>query len=123
MRMERRVKRSHNVHEALELQLVASMERAGFTSVILAEDQGFPVAGAGSVRDSEEIAALAPGLVPGKKLWQGRIAIDNGPEKLVTITPLETEVGQLYLCGVGGDASKVLTELSLSCQGVHRILA
>lgn len=123
MKMERRVKRSHNVHEALELQLAASVERGSFNSVILAEDQGFAVAGAGKVIEDEEIAALAPSLVPGKKVWQGKIAIDNGPEKMVTITPLETEVGNLYLCGVGGEATKILTELVISSQGINRILA
>ena len=123
MRTERRVKRSHNIHEALELQLAASVERARFNSVILAEDQGFAVAGAGKVIEDEEIAALAPGIISGKKLWQGKIAIDNGPEKFVTIAPMKTDVGTLYMCGVGGESSKIIAELLLSCKGVNRILA
>lgn len=120
---ERRVKRSHNVHEALELQLAATAERAHFNTVILAEHQGIPVAGAGEVFEDEEIAALAPSLVPGKKVWQGKVAIDNGPEKRVTIAPIETDVGNLYVCGVGGESSKVIAELLVSCKGVNRILA
>ncbi|MBN2717308.1 MAG: hypothetical protein JXX14_15750 [Deltaproteobacteria bacterium] len=123
MRMERRIRRSHNIHEALELQLAASVERAKFNSVILAEDQGFAVAGAGRVTEDEEIAALAPSIISGKKLWQGRIAIDNGPEKFVTIAPMRTDVGELYLCGVGGESSKAVAELMLSSKGVNRILA
>ena len=123
MRTERRVRRSHNVHEALKLQLAASVERASFNSVILAEDQGFTVAGAGRVNEDEEIAALAPGIISGKKLWQGKIAIDNGPEKFVTIAPMRTDVGNLYLCGVGGESSKVVAELIVSSKGVNRILA
>ncbi|MBN2528821.1 MAG: hypothetical protein JXR76_20695 [Deltaproteobacteria bacterium] len=123
MRTERRVKRSHNIHEALELQLAASVERANFQSVILTEDQGFAVAGAGKVLEDQEIAALAPSLVPGKKVWQGKVAIDNGPEKMVTILSLSTDVGNLYLCGFGGESSKVHSELMHSIQGVNRILA
>jgi hypothetical protein len=123
MREERRVKRSHNLHEALKLQLAASLERAHFNSIILAEDQGFAVAGAGKVMEDEEIAALAPSLVPGKTVWQGKIAIDNGPEKMVTITPVQTDVGNLYLCGVGGESSRIIAELLLSGKGVNRILA
>ena len=123
MREERRVKRSYNLHEALELQLAASLERGNFNSIILAEDQGFAVAGAGKVIEDEEVAALAPSLVPGKTVWQGKIVIDNGLEKMVTITPLQTDVGNLYLCGVGGESSKIIAELLLSSKGVNRILA
>jgi len=123
MESERRQKRSVNVHQALELQLNATAERAGFDSVILTEDQGIPVAGAGNVNECEEYAALAPQLVPGNQLWQGKIAIDNGPQKEVTVAPLHTEIGDLYVCAVGGDSEKVMAELLLSCRGVNRILA
>ncbi|MBN2343634.1 MAG: hypothetical protein JXX29_19325 [Deltaproteobacteria bacterium] len=123
MKEERRTKRSHNVHEALELQLEAIATRASFNSVILAEHQGIPVAGAGKVFEDEEIAALAPRLVPGKKLWQGKVSIDNGPEKQVTIAPIKTDVGDLFICGVGGQSSKVLAELLVGSKGVNRILA
>lgn len=123
MTMERRMKRSYNVHEALELQLSATATRGQFSSVILAENQGIPVAGAGQVFEDEEIAALAPTLVPGKKLWQGKVAIDNGTEKYVTIAPVTTDVGDLYMCGIGGESSKIIAELLVGCKGVNRILA
>lgn len=123
MNNERRRRRSYNVHEALEFQLEATQERGSFSSVILAENQGVPVAGAGNILEDEDIAALAPRLVPGKQVWQGKISIDNGPEKKVTIAPIDTEVGHLYICGVGGESSTVIAELLMSGKGVNRILA
>lgn len=123
MRTERRMKRSHNVHEALELQLAATVKRGHFNSVILAENQGIAVAAAGKVTDDEEIAALAPGLVLGKKLWQGKISLDNGPEKQVTIAPIQTDVGNLYICGIGGNSPLSVNELLAGTQGINRILA
>lgn len=123
MKQEKRRKRSYNVHEALELQLAATAERGHFSSVMLAEKQGIAVAGAGDMTADEEICALAPQLVPGNRVWQGRVAIDNGPEKYVTITPVKTDVGSLYLCGVGGESAAVIAELIKGGQGVNRILA
>ncbi|MBN2343474.1 MAG: hypothetical protein JXR45_18405 [Deltaproteobacteria bacterium] len=114
--------RSQNVYEALELQLAASLKRANFQSVILAEDQGFPVAGVGEMREGEEVAALAPSLVPGKSIWQGKVLLDSGAEQTVTIAPLKTEAGNLYLCGIGGKPTQIIDELLYSCQGVNRIL-
>ena len=123
MRQERRNNRSYNVQEALELQLAETARRGSFSSVMLAENQGIPVAAAGNIAANEEICALAPSLVPGKRLWKGKIAIDNGPEKFVTIAPVKTEIGNLYLCGVGGDSSKVIAELLNTTHGINRILA
>ncbi len=120
---ERRRKRSCNTQQALDLQLAATVERGGFSSVMLTERQGIPLAAAGNVSADEEICVLAPRLVPGNRLWQGRVAIDNGPERLVTIAPIKTDVGHLYLCGVGGVSSAVMAELLHGSRGVHRILA
>lgn len=122
MLAERRINRSKDETKALELQLAASLKRANFRSVILAEDQGFTVAGVGKVVEDEDVAALAPSLAPGNSIWRGSILSSGGAPKKVIIAPVETLAGNLYLCGVGGDASKTNFELLCSSLGVQRIL-
>lgn len=121
--VERREKRSENIYEALELQLAATARRAKFSSLVLIENQGIPVAGAGEVAEVEEISAFGPSLAPGKRFWHGNVRQKNGQNMRVTIAPFECEWGQLYLCAAGGLDVLVSAELLLGSQGVKRILA
>ena len=75
---ERRRCRSERIHEALGLQLAACADRARFSSLVLSEDQGLPVASAGDAEEAEEIAALAPHLATGTRFWRGSIKTEDG---------------------------------------------
>jgi hypothetical protein len=122
MQPERRTHRSDNILEALSLQLASTARRAGFTSLLLAEGQGLPVAGAGPCADLEEIAALAPGLAPGALPWQGTLRRDGWPT-LVTVLPVSTGDGPVFLCAAGGHGSGAAADLLHAGLGVSRILA
>lgn len=123
MNLDRRLNRSEIVFEALNLQLQASLKRANFRSIILTEEKGFTVAGVGNVNDDEIVSGIAPRLTAGSPRWQGVIALDDNPQQKVTIATVNTEMGLLYLCGVGGDSLISAAELQYSCQGISRILA
>jgi hypothetical protein len=118
---ERRRNRSYNTHEALGLQLASCATRAQLSSLILAEDQGLPVATAGKIEEAEEIAAMAPSLARDSGCWHGSIQTAEGIKR-VTVCPVPTELGRLFLCAVGGGGRTTDTELIRGGAGVRRIL-
>jgi hypothetical protein len=120
---ERRVSRSDNLYEALELQLAATARRARFTSIILTDEQGLTVASCGNAGEAEDIAVLSPQLAPGGSLWQGKIRSGEGMNRLVTVAPFNSDAGRLFLCAVGGIGSCITSELLMGGRGVSRILA
>lgn len=122
MQPERRTKRSDNLIEALGLQLAAVARRGGLTALVLAEGQGIPVASAGFCDDLEEVAALAPSLAPDARPWQGKLRND-GRTVLVTVLPVSTCDGPLFLCAAGGHGPEVTADLLQGGLGVCRILA
>jgi hypothetical protein len=122
MQPERRTNRSDNLFEALGLQLAATARRGGFTSLVLAEGQGIPVVSAGLRDDLEDIVALAPSLAPDARPWQGK-RHDGRGAVLVTVMPVNTCDGPLFLCAAGGHGSEVARDLLQGGLGICRILA
>jgi len=123
MSEERRENRSDNIYKALELQLSATARRARFSALVLTEDQGLTVAASGDVDKVEEIAVLSPKLAPGSRFWQGNIRSSDGSNRSVTVAPVETGAGHLYLCALGNVSATAIAELQLSGRGIDRILA
>jgi len=122
MQQERRVNRSDNLLEALSHLLTATAKRAHFTSLTLTEGQGITVAEIGDAGEAEDIAVISPQLAPGARFWQGIVKTADG-RKRVTVAPISTDEGPLFLCAVGGMRSAIASELLRSGMGVCRILA
>ncbi|MBW2534940.1 MAG: hypothetical protein JRI55_25835 [Deltaproteobacteria bacterium] len=122
MHMERRKKRSEIVREALENQLEASATRAGFGSMVLADEQGLIVAAHKPTEELEEVAAISTGLTHAKQLWQGTVRTAFGGLR-ISVAKVQADFGYLYLCATGGLTSSVEKELVVSGRGVCRILA
>ena len=118
---ERRQQRSYNTHKALGLQLASCAARARLSALILAEDQGLTVATTGNFEEVEEIAAMAPSLARDSGCWHGSVQTAEGI-KSVTVCPVPTELGRLFLCAVGSVGTTIDTELIRSGAGVRRIL-
>ncbi len=117
----RRVKRSDNIQEALNLQLTATAKRANFGSLVLADDRGLLVASTTKKKVSEQMAALSPKLAPGLNTWHGRVHTNAGKLRL-SIAPFRFGEGLLYLSALGGVSSSISRELFMSGLGVSRIL-
>ena len=122
MQEDRRVRRSQDLSEALELQITATVQKAHFNSLALAEECGFLVAGCGNREEIQELAALAPHLAGESRFWQGRATTASGEYRL-SVALVDTPLGKLYLCGAGGSIGSIWTELRQSCQGVTRIMS
>ena len=122
MLVERRRNRSQEVWRALELQLTASVDRAKFDALVLAEEGGLVVATAGMATDPDEIAALAATVIDGCELWHGTVHTAGGAESM-TIARIRAASGQLFLAAVGGRNATIIDELRRSGDGVRRILA
>jgi len=122
MHTERRLRRSDDSLEALALQLEATADRAACTALVLTERDGLQLVEVGDDAAAEEIAALAPTLVRDGRLWHGAVPTAFG-ERLVTVAPVPSGQGTLYLCAVGGLMCVLGPELALGGRGVARILA
>ncbi len=122
MHCERRQKRSQDLSEALQLQLFSTVERASFDALVLAEELGLMVAGAGKGEELEEIAALAPLLAGQSRFWQGRVETAMG-NRLITVVRVETALGTFYLSGTEGKIAAIWSEMRQGSRGVARIVS
>jgi len=122
MHLDRRKKRSQGMQQSLDLQLDASRERLRSDSLVLADDVGLLIAEAGDKEECEEVAALAPHLAHGKKVWSGRIRWRFGMRQ-VTVSPFKIGASLVFLCALRGNPARMDPVLSQTREGVRRILS
>ena len=122
MALERRVQRSQDMSQALELQMAATLRKARFHSLALAEECGLLVVGCGNADEIQELAALGPHLAGDSRFWQGRAHTSTGEHRL-SVARVETPLGKLYLCAADGAIGTIWTELRYGSQGVTRIVS
>ena len=122
MQSERRQKRSEDMATALGLQLVSTAARASFSSLVLAEELGLLVAGAGDETELEEIAAMAPLLAGESRFWQGQVETTAG-HRLITVARVDTALGTFFLSGAAGKITSIWSEMRESSRGVARIVS
>ncbi len=121
-REERRTRRSLDPITALHYQLASLRRRAALDALVLVDDAGCLVAGAGAWPACEELAAYAPLLVdPSKavrRLVSARLAALSEQVETLSFDAL----GQpLYLSCRGGDTERAAM-LERAATGVRRIL-
>ena len=119
---ERRNRRSSNLKSALEFQLAASMRRGEFDSLVLADETGLVIAAAGKDTESDALAAVSPKLAGNGRFWHGNLTTGASTITL-SVKPVISDSGTMYLCAKGGLGGLVSEELHLSGRGVCRILA
>jgi len=119
---DRRRRRSEDPITALHYQLSYTRAEAGLDAVVLVDDTGCLVAGAGAWPACEELAAYAP-------LLANRGAVESAAvgSRIAALEP-EVEVHTLtldgveaVLCGRGGDASR-RSSIARAAAGCQRIL-
>ncbi len=120
---ERRLRRSHDPITALHYQLAETRRVAALDAVVLVDDSGCLVAGAGAWPVCEELAAYAPLLAeagaPVRSVVSHRIAALAGHVERVL---LDIDGQPAILCGRGGSAGRSAA-LERARAGVLRILA
>lgn len=120
---ERRRIRSDDPHVALSLQLSHVRHGARLDAVVLANDEGLPIAHAGDAALCVELAALAPILSRGKVV-ENQIDMRQG---LLFVRAVNYQGAPLYLASCGDSPSENTPELvdqwlANATVGVTRIL-
>ena len=120
---ERRRKRSDDPVTALHYQLAFTRSAAALDAVVLVDDSGCLIAGAGAWPTCEELAAYAPLLARPAAISSGavgtRIAAMSNE---VRVRVLSLGGAEALLCGRGG-AQATDAHLARAAAGCERILA
>jgi hypothetical protein len=123
IRDDRRRKRSHDPLVALHYQLAHARSEGHLDAIVVADDAGVVVAGAGAWAVCEELAAYAPLLAQGGWTEPGM----THPSRLselrdeVDIKPVEVDGQVVLLCARGGES--LPGAMDRAAEGVARILA
>ena len=119
---DRRRHRSLDPITALHYQLAFTRSAAGLDAVVLVDESGCLVAGAGAWPTCEELAAYAPLLARPEHIESGvvssRIASMSGE---VEVRPVALACGDALLCGRGGAEGRGEL-LARAVEGCRRIL-
>jgi hypothetical protein len=119
---DRRQRRSLDPLIALHYQLAQTRRESQLEAIVLADDSGLVVAGAGTWAVCEELAAYAP------LLWQrtrscfgpnSRGCVADGSHK-VDVHPVDLEGQTVLLCAIGGGPR--VAAMQRAAVGVTRIL-
>jgi hypothetical protein len=120
---ERRRNRSNDPLVALHYQLSQTRQEGSLEAIVVADDWGVVVAGAGSWAVCEELAAYAPLLVQGAGSEPGL----RDPTRLaemrdqIAVQPVAVDGQRVLLCARGGRRRSGALERAAS--GVARILS
>jgi hypothetical protein len=122
---ERRSKRSNDPLIALHYQLAQARTEASLEAVVVADESGLVVAGAGTWAMCEELAAYAPLLAQGQWSEPGlddtsRVAELRGE---VDVQPVDVDGQTVLLCSRGGlRRVAAMAAMERAAVGVARIL-
>ena len=116
--VERRIRRSDQRDVALRYQIEHARDQARLEALVLADDQGMPLAGAGDRAVCAELAAMAPLMT--RSLGMPMPPLLRGAD--VAVRTLRVHGQALYLASVGGTVARDAL-LSTSLLSVERILA
>lgn len=106
MDTDRRTNRSHHPGQALTLALAATAERTGARAAVLADEDGFLVAGAGEGIELDWIAAFAPATsdLSAARRERLRELTQGNP---LHVAPIRVEGARLFFASVGGSLSEL----------------
>jgi hypothetical protein len=116
--VERRTRRSNDTMTALHYQLALVRQEGGFEAVVLADDAGCLVAGAGAWPTCEMLAAYAPLLHSAVPCAVEALA-ETGP---VEVAQLTVDGIRVILCARGGGQARG-PSLERAASGCQRILS
>lgn len=120
---DRRRKRSDDPLVALHYQLAHARLQGRLEAIVVADDSGVVVAGAGAWAVCEELAAYAPLLAQG--VWSEPAAgAQTRMQRLrteVDVQPVQVAGQKVLLCARGGPMRSLAMEHA--AQGIQRILA
>jgi hypothetical protein len=120
---ERRRRRSHDPITALHYQLAFTRSLGGLEAVVLVDESGCLVAGAGAWPTCEELAAYAPLFARPEQI--GSSAVSSRISALsseVCVRTVTLACGEAFLCGRGANNGAGGDLLARAAEGCRRIL-
>ncbi len=118
---DRRRRRSADTSQALHFQLAACCEGGEVTAMAVADDDGVPLALAGSVEACREVAGRIAAVAARIQELECTVLGHGGPWD-VSMRKIPTEAGEVLVCAVGGTAEARRRQISRTSAGAQRIL-
>jgi hypothetical protein len=120
---ERRRRRSSDIITALHYQLSSTRAEAKLEAVVLVDDSGCLVAGAGAWPVCEELAAYAPLLAHTSAVRNATVGSRIAAlSTAVEVQSLFIDGGEALICGRGGPDETRRASLAHAAAGCRRIL-
>jgi len=121
--IERRKRRSEDPIVALHYQLSTVRRGAEFEAVVLVDDAGCLVAGAGAWPVCQELAAYAPFLAHRQETRSGAVATRATEiARDAHVRSMEIDGTEVLLCALGGGSAEATSWIVRAAAGCRRIL-
>lgn len=122
MRKERRVRRAETVTLALTYQLDECCRDGQIEAMVVANEDGLPLAAAGDVYACDEVAARMVLVGPRISSFDGTL-LGGGQCWNVQMTKVHIDGSELLVCAVGGTPAQRTRQIARGAAGALRILA
>lgn len=118
---ERRQRRSGLITQALTYQLLACCEDGRMHAMVVADEEGLPLAASGDPGACDEIAASMAQVATRTGQFSGTL-YRGGQRWEVEMTRIPVDGSHLFVCAVGGTAEQRWRQVARGAQGTRRIL-
>jgi hypothetical protein len=118
---ERRRRRSELVTQALTYQMQACREDGQFHGMVVADQDGLPLAASGDAGACDEVAATMALVAARTPKFSGTL-YRGGNHWEVEMTKVSIEGSDLVVCAIGGTPEQRWRQIARGAQGTRRIL-
>jgi hypothetical protein len=118
---DRRHRRSELITQALTFQLLACCEDGRMHAMVVADEDGLPLAASGDVQACDEVAASMAQVAARTDAFSGTL-LRGGRHWEVQMARLVVDGSPLVVCAVGGSTEQRGRQLARGTQGARRIL-
>ena len=118
---ERRRRRSDLITQALTYQLTACCEDGRMHAMVVADEDGLPLAASGDTGACDEVAASMAQVASRTDQFAGTL-YRGGRHWEVEMTKVSVDGTSLVVCAVGGSAEQRCRQVTRGAQGTRRIL-
>ncbi|MBA3538496.1 MAG: hypothetical protein H0T79_02605 [Deltaproteobacteria bacterium] len=119
---ERRRLRATTATQALRFQLAACCKDGAIDAMVVADEDGMPLASSGDTYACDEVAARMVLVGTRIKEFAGTL-LGQGVQWNVQMAKVEIEGTELLVCAVGGTAEQRTRQIARGASGALRILA
>ncbi|HWO26007.1 MAG TPA: hypothetical protein VNO30_45075 [Kofleriaceae bacterium] len=119
---DRRLRRGATVTQSLRFQLAACCEEGHIAAMVVADENGLPLASSGDPYACDEVAARMVLVGPRIREFNG-VLFGSGHRWDVQMKKVDCQGAELLVCVVGGTAEARQRQITRGAEGAVRILA